>query len=707
MRGIGAILLLAALLPSLALARADPRGSATLAPGQYLYQPLDVYTGMNVTFQVSSNATVSVYLMTPSQFSQFSSTGSSTYVYSASGERVQGDVGPLSRGTYYLVVYYGASTGEAYVLYEASTVPVNVYEEYSSLPAPVGIADYGVINCSGVLRPYSLAYREAIGAATIYSIGAYNSSPPSGVSPYGASLQLNVVLQVNATGGEYVYWLQDIAVFLTNNRTMYFSDNVWNMTSSPSLLSNESVSGEGAVYEWNGDYYYAYSTQETSYSTPLNLQLAIAYARTPGGVVAMFGSSVAGEPIDWYDNVTIRAAGTTSAYLLVSGYNETPSGNYYDSELVFAGEGNGEATLFTSMNATLFLKYVLVNGSEVYPPALYGFGSDTAESADDLSTTLIGGYPWVLLGNGSFGSLWCRSSAPAFRAEANASAPEVDAGMRIPINLSSSTAGGVAPYTYYFYLNGDLVYNFTTYEPLYRGTVYLPPTEAGHYVLLVKVVDALGESANLAELELTVNPDPTASIIPSRSFTDVGIPVTLGAQVNGGTPPFTYTWYVDGQPAGVSSSYSLDPPSPGNYSVCLSVRDSAGYVVNSSPITVAVSPDPSICLHVRALSSGFLYLNDEANASACVQGGTPPYRYVWYLNGVPVAGTTSPSYFYSLSRLGPNVLQVEVVDSLGYVAVSGESEVLTTYNYPGIALVAAAVAAACVACFLRRWRGDR
>ncbi|MGC9077093.1 MAG: thermopsin, partial [Conexivisphaera sp.] len=267
---------------------------------------------------------------------------------------------------------------------------------------------------------------------------------------YGASLQLNVVLQVNTTSGDFVYWLQDVPGFWTNNDTMYVSDNIWNMTSWLSSLSNSTVIGSGAVYTSPAGSYYGYGTGAFSYSFPLKVQLLITVSRSSYGASASFGYRVDGGPVVWYDNVTVRSPGVTSAYLLVDGYGMTPSGNFYDSELVFGGEGNAEQTNFTQMKSTLFMEYVLPNGSRVSPPALYGFGSNTAETADDLSATLVNGYPAVVVGSGNFAPLWYSASAPSFSAAMAIHPGEVDAGMEIPVQFTSAVSNGVAPYTYYF-----------------------------------------------------------------------------------------------------------------------------------------------------------------------------------------------------------------------------------------------------------------
>ncbi|MFP3309006.1 MAG: thermopsin family protease [Nitrososphaeria archaeon] len=772
----------------------DPSGSISLSPRQYAWQPVQALTGMSVTFRVSSTVPVDVYLMTPSQLSGFEATGSAQYIYHSSGTYVSSSVGPLAGGTYYLVIYNDLSSGTASVNYTASTVPVNVYYYRSSLPAPIGVADYGVLNATGALHPYEIVYGEALGTAVIYSIGAYNSSPPPGVSPYGASLQLNAVLQVNTTHGDYAYWLQDVACFLTNNDTMFLNDNIWNMTSPASHLTNASVAGSGAVHASGSGYFYGYGTAPRPYALPLTLHLAIAYARTADGVDVGFGYGIGGSAgVAWYDNATIREPGITSVGLVVDGYSYTPSGDFYDAELVFGGEGNGEATHFTSMNATLILRYALPNGSIVSPPAIYGFGSDTAEAADDLSTSLVNGYPVVTIGSGNFGPVGYSSSVPAFSASISLSAPAAtDAGLGIPVSISSSVSNGVAPYTYYVLVDGAPAYNLTTYGQRLSASFDLPPLPAGLHSLQVEVVDAVGSSAWSARCWIRVNPAPSASLRAARNATDVGVPVALSASVSGGTPPYTYTWYVDGvQVYRGSSSYSYDPGTPGPHAVSVSITDSAGLTVNASVevmvnpdpavsasanasatdvglgvalsssveggtppysyawyvdgrlacaspscafspgspgaysayavvtdsagytvkspiINVTVNPDPTVSVSISLSSSSALYEDDVARMSASVSGGTPPYTYTWYVDGDPVAVTASPSCTCRLPP-GSHSLSVRVVDSAGYAVIGGPVHVTASYDYPLIGAVAAsaAIAALAAAALRRRAASDR
>jgi len=126
---------------------------------------------------------------------------------------------------------------------------VNPYNYYTSPPAPTGITDFGLYNYTstgGPVIPYTIMTNKVLGYANITSLLAYyKQARKYGVNPYSATLQLNVVLQVNTTSGTYAYWLQDVPSFQTNKNQVTFIDNIWNLTGSKSVLSSSAVSGNG------------------------------------------------------------------------------------------------------------------------------------------------------------------------------------------------------------------------------------------------------------------------------------------------------------------------------------------------------------------------------------------------------------------------------------------------------------------------------
>ena len=380
--------------------------SIELQPDYNLPIPINISAyGFQLTFSVQSSAPLDIYVMNQGQYNAFEQYGSASYLYGFQSKNISRTLSIGAPGNYYLVINNDISGSAADVNYSFGTIPVDIYTKYSGAPAPTGLADYGEeINSAGYVVPYEVVTSGVLGQATINAIGAYNGSS---ADPYGASLQLNVMLQVNATSGQYSYWLQDIADFITNKNDMVINDNVWNASAQASSMISSITAGRGEVTLWQqgGQYYYGYSTATTSYSLPLQLLLPISVSSSHNSITVTFGYQVNGGQRVTYDTVTITEPGSViNASILVSGYRMTPSGNYYDAELVFGGEENGEAATFTSMNSELMMFYRMPNGTYVSPYAAYEFGSDTAESAYNLQTVLQNGNAFVTIGSPNFSS---------------------------------------------------------------------------------------------------------------------------------------------------------------------------------------------------------------------------------------------------------------------------------------------------------------
>jgi hypothetical protein len=377
--------------------------STTLTPNYYGYYPLNVTSGQSIFFQVTTTLPATIMLFNQEQFLVFKNDSGGIPIYFNVSDNSSFETSPLNTGTYYLVVLNNVSDTTITVNVSYALTPVSVYYDRSSLPAPIGIADYGVYNISGTLRASMVNYTEAIGYATIYSISAFNATPPEDTNRSGASLQLNAVLQVNTNNDSYQFWLQNVIDFITSTKEYSIGDNIWNVTSNTSYLTNASISGGGAVYYYkDGNFYYGYSTSYNNYTFPFSQILYIKfYNISRQGVTISFGYNN-GTGIQWYDNATINVSSVRSAYLLVDGYNLTNGQFYYDLELVFGGQSNGEYTYFNSMNASLGLQIVLRNGTIVTPNSLYTFGSDTEESADNLMVLFQNNSAWVLTGNNNF-----------------------------------------------------------------------------------------------------------------------------------------------------------------------------------------------------------------------------------------------------------------------------------------------------------------
>ncbi len=243
-----------------------------------------------------------------------------------------------------------------------------------------------------------------LGYINVTSLLAYNASCQY---PYGTSLQLNVMLLARTWNGDsYYFWLQNVAVFLTNESEVYFEDNVWNTTTPFAGISN--VTGNGGITPTFDPFYhsslYAYPTPEMSYTLPLSFYLLTRETYNTSGVKVTFSYVILQnrdvlppDPVT-YDTVFIPVQGLKTANIVVNDsttpnvtlnqglFNQVYLGNLLDAELVWGGYRNGESTTFHEMSSRLALFY---NDTYFVPfNSVYSYGNDTRESANDLRVTL-------------------------------------------------------------------------------------------------------------------------------------------------------------------------------------------------------------------------------------------------------------------------------------------------------------------------------
>jgi thermopsin len=447
--------------------------STTLASQENWYFSINVTQGDGLYVVFNSSSPVTFMIMTPTQFSYFNKTGAGPAVYSVVASSYDGFI-PLPNGRYYVVFLNNATN---------SSVTINYY--VFARPLATGIADYGLMVEGNTVQPYVEKAKAVIGVVKINELYAFNSTPPAGVDKYGASIQLNVVLQVNTVTGSQQLVLQNAITIYTNNYTACIVDNVWNGT--PSLIFHFLVNVTG-----NGEInipptYYGYETNSFNLSPSSIIYLIINTSYTPQGPIIHFGYANGSGQVVWYDNVTAHIPGTLSAYILVDGFNLT------DAELVVAGESNGEATYFNRANVELAMFYQLPNGTWAPPKYLLPFGTITEEAADDLHTAP---YEGVYLVEPGYSVTNLNEVFPFSFKVLNSSAV-ADEGSNYTLTFNAS--GGELPYTLSVEIdNGsgvqlrDSTYVFfpttSTYELPLRG---LSP---GNYTVIVSLTDYSGKT---------------------------------------------------------------------------------------------------------------------------------------------------------------------------------------------------------------------
>ena len=286
--------------PEIPRAAQPPPRQYSLLPNYYEYFKINTYgSGTRLKFTISASSTVDIYVMDSDQFSEFANNGAISTLYRKAASSLDGSFVLPAIGQYYLVVNNDLAGTTVYYEVNYATVPVDIYKLSSAAPVPTGISDYGEEKTGGGLLPYRQEMSAVTASAVIRGLAAYNSSAPTGASPYGASLQLNVMLRVNTSSGQHVYWLQNVLSFYTNNDTAYFIDNIWNSSSEGAVLNPSMISGKGSVLPFHDQNFYAYSADVFSYGPPLSVKFPIEVAYSGESVTVSFGYQEAsnGHPV--------------------------------------------------------------------------------------------------------------------------------------------------------------------------------------------------------------------------------------------------------------------------------------------------------------------------------------------------------------------------------------------------------------------------
>ncbi|MCL4340288.1 MAG: hypothetical protein JRN32_01425 [Nitrososphaerota archaeon] len=144
------------------------------------------------------------------------------------------------------------------------------------------------------------------------------------------------------------------------------------------------------------------------------------------------------------------------------------------------------------------------------------------------------------------------------------------------LTVSASTSQGTPPYSIAYYLDGNLMSGDTT-------TLANP----GSYQITARLTDSLGYQVNSNTISLTVNPDPSMNgtyTLGSSSFLYSNDIVVLDAAMSGGTSPYTYTWYLNGQEVATTTSatYTYQLANMGQNVLNVTATDATGYSVQAS-----------------------------------------------------------------------------------------------------------------------------
>jgi thermopsin len=299
---------------------------------------------------------------------------------------------------------------------------------YNTVPAPLGIADYGIQSVGGVNVATQSLSTSVEGSLNMNQISLlYLDS----AGPDEYSIQLNTVAtNVTVLGNSsFQFWNQNVVYYYQGSHTLHLLSAIVNF-SSPALdfPSNTIVSGNGAIYPGFG-YFFPYGPT-LDVPEPFSIQFYNNLTVIHGNAAVYFNytisSPAAPRMSGSYDLVVFNSQlpggsgrHTPQPHYDIDGHALSGTGYIpLDAELILGGDGGGSTTSVFDLNATMQLFTEATGMSSYQPiPAAYDFGMETGETLEGVAAWASDtGIPTVHLGPGPAVQepLWGVVGAPSF-----------------------------------------------------------------------------------------------------------------------------------------------------------------------------------------------------------------------------------------------------------------------------------------------------
>src|SRR5207237_5140131 len=158
------------------------------------------------------------------------------------------------------------------------------------------------------------------------------------------------------------------------------------------------------------------------------------------------------------------------------------------------------------------------------------------------------------------------------------------------VTLAVEPTGGSTDYTYEW-MNLPTGCNAGN-----TASISCQPPATGTFEVAVNITDSNGFSLISSNLSVNVYPDPSlASFIASPSSLDEGQTIEFAASPFGGVGDLSLVYYnlPTGCESANSTNLACSPAAAGTYQVTVTVTDSNGFTISSSPVMITVNPDPT------------------------------------------------------------------------------------------------------------------
>lgn len=504
---------------------------------------------------------------------------------------------------------------------------INPTQAYSSEPAPMGIADFGLSSSSTAYEYNTTSFLGTV------MLNGMSSSTSGGDN--ASSLQLNLNLNFTSRGVSYDYWVQNVAVVNTTltgaNQRVIFIDNVWNFTSN--TLSSSTLQGNGTVASYGtGNYYYFVAPNlpgnNVTLSSPYKIQMKEISTINSAGVPEAIMQYNDGYGWVTYDNINFTFASSSlhDNNFVVEGFKQTPLGPYEDAEMILGGPGGGSSSQYLGGNIAFMLQYWNGHNFQFVPNA-YNFGADTGETSYNVGVSLgtsvsnASLFSNISTGSSSLGQLYSLSSMSVLN-----------------ISLSQFPSGkAYINGAQYNYTGGDL--NLTLFPGTYNVTIF--PSGTGKQLkgtFDLKAGSSFSANSTYFARKYDVN------------FTTQGIPSGIGWNITFQNGTVVNSNASELQLHLSNGTYSLYVNSSGHYTYN---GTSLVFTIDGSNATIFVNFSKEYAIHFMETGlhgivwflnfSGQTMSHIGSNITIYAINGTYNYS-VMHLNGyysVPTRGTVS------------------------------------------------------------------